>query len=279
MCDNSLDDAQLAIRCPLDNMRRAHDKPRATPWASSTSFRQSYCFRHVRGSQHRTLEPILLGELFLPFPPGDWNKGHVDRNPDTGEAVFVSTEEVQLAGVGNIWHPVKLDELDLTKQDGVDEKVHFDQRIHVTTHLQLNGGKPVLFKLAVWPWEVPWVEDETAAYQWIKGGGIGPQFQGHVTEGKEGCIIGFVIEWLEGFTVAGPGDMDGCAKVLGRLHELGIKHGDVNKNSFLVRDGHEVVLIDFEATKRDCPAAELEEEIKVLVESKLEGPNRVEYCS
>lgn len=30
----------------------------------------------------RTFEPILLGQLFPPFPPGDWNLAHVDRHPE-----------------------------------------------------------------------------------------------------------------------------------------------------------------------------------------------------
>jgi hypothetical protein len=63
----------------------------------------------------RTFEPILLSELLPPFPPGDWNRGHAARDPETGEATFVRTETVPLAGVKSFWHLVKLNELDFTR--------------------------------------------------------------------------------------------------------------------------------------------------------------------
>lgn len=97
----------------------------------------------------RTFEPVLLGELFIPFPPGDWNKGLAASDPKTGTAIFVKTETVQFAGVKNLWHSVKLNELDFTRQDRVK------QRVHISTHSEVNGGHPVLVKLAVWPWESP----------------------------------------------------------------------------------------------------------------------------
>jgi len=212
----------------------------------------------------RTFEPTLLGELFPPFPSGDWNKAHVARIPETGKVTFVKTERVQLAGVKNLWHPAKLNELDFTRQDRVR------QRVHVSTHPKVNGGKPVLIKLAVWPWEIPDIEVETGAYQWISGCGIGPKFLGHLTEGNDGRVVGFVAEWMEGARAAGPADVDGCEKALGLLHELGIKLGDINKHNFLVRDGHNVVLVDFEMAERDCSPRELEDEMSAL-KSSLES--------
>jgi hypothetical protein len=219
-----------------------------------------------RGAEDdRTFEPInLLGELLPPFPIGDWNKGHAARDPETGKATFVRTEIAQFAGVNNLWHPVKLNELDFTRQD------RLRQRVYVSTHPEVKGGKPVLIKLAVWPWETPSIKVETAAYQGISDSGISPQFLGHLTEGKDGRVVGFVAEWVEGARAAGPGDIDGCKKALGRLHKLGIKLGDINKHNFLVRDGHDVVLVDFETAKRDCSPAELEDEISAL-KSSLEG--------
>ena len=211
--------------------------------------------------EDRTFEPILLGELLPPFPTGDWNNGHVARDPETGKAAFVRTETVQFAGVNNLWHPVKLNVLNFTQQ----EKVR--QRVHVSTHPGVNGGKPVLIKLAVWPWEIPAMEVETAAYQWISDSGVGPKFLGHLTEGKDGRVVGFVAEWVEGARAAEPEDIDGCRKGLGRLHELGIKMEDINKFNFLVRDGHDVVLVDFETAKRDCSPQELEEEMSGLKSS------------
>ncbi|KAG5768256.1 hypothetical protein H9Q72_004160 [Fusarium xylarioides] len=208
-----------------------------------------------------TFEPTLLGELLPSFPTGDWNQGFVARNPEAGKATFVRTETVQLAGIKNCWHPVKLNELEFTRQERVR------RRVHVSIHPEVEGGKPVLIKLAAWPWEIPSIEVETAAYQWISGSEIGPKFLGYLTEGKDGRVVGFVAEWVEGARAAGPADIDDCKKALGRLHELGIKLGDINKNNFLVRDGYDVVLVDFGMAKRDCSPLELEDEMSTLKSS------------
>ena len=157
-----------------------------------------------RGAEYdRTFEPVLLSELFPPFPPGDWNHGRVDRDPETEKATFVRTETVQFPEVRNLWHSVKINELEFTRQDRIR------QRVHVSTHPEVNGGKPVLIKLAVWSWEIPYLEDETAAYKWISDSSIGPKFLGHLTEGKDGRMVGFVAEWVEGARAAGPADYDG----------------------------------------------------------------------
>ncbi|XWW94504.1 hypothetical protein V2A60_002447 [Cordyceps javanica] len=214
----------------------------------------------------RTFEPILVSEALPPFPPGDWNSGHIAMSPETGRAAFVKTEQVQLDGVQNLWHPVTLNELDFVRQD------RYRQRVHISTHPGVNGGRPVLVKLAVWPWEIPHMETETAAYRWLSGSGVGPAFLGHLSEGEGGRVVGFVTEWLEGARAAGPADADGCRQALGRLHVLGIKMDDINKHNFLVRDGHDVVLVDFEVAKRDCSPQELEDEMAAL-ESNLEDPS------
>ena len=65
--------------------------------------------------------------------------------------------------------------------------------------------------------------------------------------------------------------MGSCRKALERLHDLGIKHGDINKHNFLVREGHDVVLIDFETAKK-CSRQELEDEMIVL-EENLNDPS------
>lgn len=72
---------------------------------------------------------------------------------------------------------------------------------------------------------------------------------------------------MGGARAAGPGDLDSCKKALGRLHELGIKLGDVDKHNLLVRDGHDVVLVDFETAKRGCSPCELEDEMSALKSS------------
>ncbi|KAF5000135.1 hypothetical protein FGRMN_1949 [Fusarium graminum] len=209
----------------------------------------------------RTFEPILLGELLPSFPAGDWNKGHVARDPAIGKPIFVKTETVQLPHVNNCWHPASFNELEFT------EKARLKQRVRVSTHPVINDGKPVVIKLAVWPWEIPYVETETAAYERIKDLQIGPKFLGHVTEGKDGRVVGFVAEWIDGARIAEPSDIEGCQKALGNLHQLGVKMGDVNKHNFLVRDCNDVVLVDFETAELNSSMLELEEEMNALKSS------------
>ncbi|KAI0967736.1 hypothetical protein F4678DRAFT_474920 [Xylaria arbuscula] len=206
----------------------------------------------------RTFEPILLGELFPPFPSGSWNNGHVAKDTATGETAFVKTETVPLAGIKNIWHPVKLNEFDFTQQRRIR------QRVHVSTHPELNNGKPVLIKLAIWPWEMASMEVETTAYQLIDGRSIGPKFLGHVTEGNDGRVVGFIIEWVQGARAAGLEHIECCKMALGRLHKLDIKFGDINKHNFLVRDGQDIVLVDFEMVKFGCSPEEVDDEMGAL---------------
>ena len=75
-------------------------------------------------------------------------------------------------------------------------------------------------------------EIETSIYQQINGSNIGPKLLGHLMEGRGGRVIGFAVKWVPGARAAGPGDLEGCKKTLGRLHGLGIKHGDINKHNF-----------------------------------------------
>ncbi|KAG5970406.1 hypothetical protein E4U56_007736 [Claviceps arundinis] len=205
-----------------------------------------------------SFEPVLLGEIFPQFPIGDWNKGRVARDPVTGQVTFISTEKVQLDEVNSGWNTVKFDELEFSLQE------ELRQRVYVVTHPRINGGGPVLMKIAVWPDELDRTETEIAVYQRICDKGVGPKFLGHVTEGPDGRVIGFVAEWVCGARSAEPRDLEDCKKALDRLHQLGIKHGDINKYNFLVREGHEVVLIDFEVSKLDCSHDELEEEMNAL---------------
>ena len=46
----------------------------------------------------RSFGPILLGELLPPFPPGNWNKGYVAKDPKTREVAFIKVETVPLRG-------------------------------------------------------------------------------------------------------------------------------------------------------------------------------------
>ncbi|KAF4952548.1 hypothetical protein FGADI_6619 [Fusarium gaditjirri] len=111
------------------------------------------------------------------------------------------------------------------------------------------------------------VRTETVQFAGISDSRASPNFLGHFTEGKDGRVVGFIAEWVEGTRAAGPADINDCKKALGRLHELGIKLGDINKHNFLMQDRHDVVLVDFETAKQDCSPVELEDEMSTLKSS------------
>lgn len=208
----------------------------------------------------RTFAPVLIAML-PPFPPGAWNEGHISKDPSTGLPVFSRTSQSDLAAVQTTWHHRMIDHLQLKELD------RLRQNIHRVTCPQFDH--PVLVKFAEFPWQTPYFEAETVAYEWIDGAGIGPKFLGHLTEA--GRVIGLVLDFIEGARTAGPEDLEACQSALARLHALGIKHGDINKHNFLVKDGS-VVMVDFETARRCSSKEELEAESRSL-EQSLKDPS------
>lgn len=209
----------------------------------------------------RTFAPILI-PMLPPFPPGNWNEGHVSKDPLTQRPFFSRVTHSDLPEVRNIWHDRRIDHLELKYLDRVRQNIH-----HVTCPA---FSSPVLVKFAEFPWQIPYYEAETTAYEWIEAKGIGPRFLGHLTE--DGRVFGFVMEHIDGARTAEPQDLAACQRVLAKLHALGIKHGDINKHNFLIKNG-EAVLIDFETAQKCSEKAELESEYNNL-ESSLRDPSR-----
>ncbi|KAI0385014.1 hypothetical protein F5Y04DRAFT_246662 [Hypomontagnella monticulosa] len=214
----------------------------------------------ILAKDKRTFALVLIPGL-PPFPPGDWNEGHVGHDSASGKPSFIRTVKADLAGVKTTWHATYIDHLELHKLD------HFRQNIHKVSHPLFDH--PVVAKFTEFPWQTPYLEAETVAYQWIEGSGIAPRFLGHLTE--EGRVIGFVLEYIENAKTAGPEDLAACQGVLKRLHSLGIKHGDINKYNLLVQ-GDRVFLLDFESAKKGASLSDLEAEYQQLGES-LRNPS------
>lgn len=111
---------------------------------------------------------------------------------------------------------------------------------------------------------MPQLKRETEAYKWIEGHKIGPAFLGHLVHlVEEGRVIGFMMECIADFRHATPDDFDLCRLALTKLHTLGIKHGDVNKHNFLVRN-EKVTPIDFDCASRTVDPDVLEREVEDL---------------
>lgn len=197
-----------------------------------------------------------LAAILPDFPTSDWNDGLVDKHPATGEPYFARAVRTSFPGVKNTWHSVFVDYMDL------EEKEKLRGGVYEVKCAQFKEN--IVAKFARFHWEIGYMEGETCAYQLIEGSGIGPRFLGHLTE--DGRVIGFLIERIANARHAGPGELEICRRTLGRLHALGLKHGDVNRFNFLVRD-EEAILIDFDTTRKCDDSDLLAEELQALEEA------------
>ncbi|KAG8418462.1 hypothetical protein J3458_005874 [Metarhizium acridum] len=152
-------------------------------------------------------EPSLVS-LLPPLPLGDWNQGRISRDPKTGAPHFSAISSTTLLGITKIWHPAQIDHLEL----------HMGRKLRSNVYEATcpRFKSPVIAKFARFPWEVPLLEAETTAYQWIEGCRIGPDFLGHLAE--EGRVIGFVMARVADCRHATPEDFSLCCQALSKLH-------------------------------------------------------------
>lgn len=118
----------------------------------------------------------------------------------------------------------------------------------------------MIAKIARFEWEIPRAEQETRAYQLLEGSGLAPRFLAHVHE--NGRIVGFLLEKTEGRS-ASIQDLSACETALGKLHELGLVHGDVNRYNFLVTE-EGVKLLDFERLRENASPESMSKELENL---------------
>ncbi|KAJ5104924.1 alpha-galactosidase A precursor [Penicillium alfredii] len=141
--------------------------------------------------------------------------------------------DLDLAGITDRWHPVQVDHLELS--------VEHELRSNIFEATCGRFDSAVIVKFARFPWEMPYFEAETTAYKWIQGHDVGPDFLGHLTE--EGPVIGLLVAHITPSRHATPEGLDICSLSLSKLHQLGIKHRDINKHNFLVHNGKQPSLI------------------------------------
>ncbi|RFU77949.1 alpha-galactosidase a precursor [Trichoderma arundinaceum] len=141
------------------------------------------------------------------------NKGHVSRNPTTGDAHFAAVSKARLPGITKLWHPTRIDHLEL--------RMGRKLRSNVYEATCSRFSSTIIAKLARFPWEVPQLEKETTAYEWIDSHEIGPAFLGHLIE--EGRVIGFIMARITDCRHATPDDFRLCCLALSKLHRLGIR--------------------------------------------------------
>ncbi|KAJ6185752.1 hypothetical protein N7519_007053 [Penicillium mononematosum] len=174
-----------------------------------------------------------LATILPDLPTGNWNDGLVAKHPETGKPYFARAARTSRLRTGV--YEVKCPQFE----------------------------ELVVVKFARFDWEIRYMEGETAAYRLIEGYDIGPRFLGHLTE--DGRVIGFVMERIANARHAGPQDLDICQQTLARLHALGIRHGDVNRFNFLIRD-EKAILFDFDTARKCDDPKLLAEELRNLQE-------------
>ncbi|KAK0635522.1 hypothetical protein B0T17DRAFT_46826 [Bombardia bombarda] len=165
-----------------------------------------------------------------------------------------------LAGVKCRWHHTKVDCLDLerTKQLTANAfEAVFAQSIRP---INLQPPVTVIAKIARFEWELPRIEQETRAYHLLEGSGLAPRFLAHLHE--NGRIVGFLLEKLEGRPASLQG-LSVCETALGKLHQLGLAHGDVNRYNFLVTE-EGVKLLDFERLRENASPESMSKELEDL---------------
>ncbi|ODA76939.1 hypothetical protein RJ55_07455 [Drechmeria coniospora] len=210
------------------------------------------------GTFDRDTLSLPLGSL--PRLPCDeeWTVAYISRDKTSG-GLKTSLTNHTLAGVENQWHHTTVDcfELERTKQI---TGAAFEAICHSVVPVNFSSATPIIVKMARFEWEVPRIEQETRAYQLLEGSGLAPRFLAHVHE--NGRVIGFLLEKLEG-RFASLHDLDNCKAALGKLHRLGLLHGDVNRYNFLVTDDG-VKLVDFENSQEDPDPELMRNELKSL---------------
>ncbi|KAF8079135.1 hypothetical protein FPV67DRAFT_98519 [Lyophyllum atratum] len=215
------------------------------------------------------VEPGAMTCDILSFPPdfishmpilpgGDWTCACVFGTPGN---LAVEVSNATLAGVQGKWHPNVVDVQHFTPLS------RFKARVH---EVQL-ASKIVVAKIARFEFEIPRVEQETAAYQAIAGHGIGPTFIGHLAE--HGRVMGFLIEKLEGRR-ADITDLEACQHAVRQLHSLGIVHGDLNRHNFVVSPTGGVTLLDFENATLNGSQEAMNSEYAQLSEQLQEDSGR-----
>ncbi|KAI9668619.1 MAG: hypothetical protein M1831_001058 [Alyxoria varia] len=199
-------------------------------------------------------KPTLFATL-PNLPEGDWNVGHVvaaeGKDSEVGQrAVFESTRrDDDLPTIRSIWHPLKVDVTDLELQR-INKLASNVWKVDVNMSEDANAAKqPAIAKMANMAHEVSYYDAETAAYSWIEGSGVAPRFLGHIHEGGR------------------------CRDLLGKVHELGIKHGDINRHNFLVTP-KKVWLVDWESATECDNKEELRAEMETLEDELMDESGR-----
>ncbi|KAI1399712.1 alpha-galactosidase A [Hypoxylon fuscum] len=231
------------------------------------SFESEYRVRIGNQVKYLVISPGTFDRDILSFPlqslahlpyNEDWTVANISRDKTSGD-LKTSFLNRTLAGVKCQWHHTRVDCLKVEKTKQLTAMA-LEAVSHSTPPITSSSPATVIAKIARFEWEVPRIEQETRAYQLLEGSGLAPRFLAHVHE--NGRIMGFLLEKIEG-RPASVQDLSACETALGKLHELGLVHGDVNRYNFLVTE-EGVKLIDFERLQENASPEAMGKELESL---------------
>lgn len=225
---------------------------------------------------------------FNAVPMGDWDIASLIRNAG-GKLVVSSTEKKRFPDATPVWHLSNIDLLELWRLQELGE--YHDNDNDNGDNLQLRGHIPS----AVFPgskhlgaakvaafWNLDFegehnhgLSQESHIYSLIQGTSIAPKFLAHLTDNHE-RVVGYVLESVPA-READIGDLDLCRDVLQKLHNLGIAHGHLTKDAFLIRQETPMAQIQFffssyKTIDRDVLDKEMSSLEEVLQQRPLQEP-------
>lgn len=196
----------------------------------------------------------------LPRPPynEEWTPANISRDKTSGD-LKISISNRTLAGVKCQWHHTRVNCLELERIKQLTA-MSFEAVSHSVLLITLSSPATMIAKIARFEWELPRIEKETRAYKLLEGSGLAPRFLAHVHE--NGRIVGFLLEEIEGRSESFQ-HLSVCKTALGKLHELGFVHGDMNRHNFLVTD-EGMKLLNFERLRENASSESMSKESGTL---------------
>ncbi|KAH8900534.1 hypothetical protein GQ53DRAFT_616564, partial [Thozetella sp. PMI_491] len=212
---------------------------------------------------------------FNTVPAGDWDIASLIPSSD-GKLVINNVEKARFPNITPAWHSASIDLLELSRPKEQSKDYENQGSSRYAGELQLGGHLPAaLFPgpaslgqakvAAYWSLDLEGrhshgLARESHIYSLIRDASIAPRFLAHLTDNRE-RIIGYVLESVPA-RAAEIGDLDRCRDVLQKLHGLGIAHGHLTKDAFLIHQDTAVVQIlyfysSYETTDRDVLAREM----------------------
>ena len=193
--------------------------------------------------------PDINGDYlkFDTIPSGHWDVASLVSDVD-GKFIVASTEKKRFPDATPMWHASNIDWLELWRLQLQELKEGHDSNSQDDDHLQLRGHFPsAIFPgpkslggskvAAFWNLNLNGEHNhgllcESYIYSLIQDISVAPKFLAHLTDNHK-HIIGYVLELVPARN-ANVHDLHLCKEALQKLHNLGIAHGHLTADTFLV---------------------------------------------